>query len=315
MDVFSEGSRWQFKCLYRKRWVDCTDEEDRALKGAYLGCSFASPTAEYSLGQARFRTDFSRMTRTNLASKAAMSLRLEGGALPKDPPRTRPIRAARSGEAVARAGAQELPGPPPGAEALPEAEAAAEGGDGTYRFDFVLQLKDRDDFGRIMAYHMVKSGNVPGVFSAVYFKAIEVHGYEVELRSRDNLEGLLDRDECYPIRFRYDPPMARGKVLLNINEAEYGYMETNCNAIGWIILTLSGDDPVRSPDECKTHFHKRCFQRFQIYKADFEYQNYLNVDPGKDKNLDAAGPLVASVGPNLKDVFRGEQDIINLLFG
>merc|ERR1719191_1645735 len=86
MDQFKASSRWQFMCAFRKEWVNCTEEEDTILKEAYLNCSEEAPTHQYAVSNLKIRADFSKMTRTNLASERVFELKLVGGQLPFTPP-------------------------------------------------------------------------------------------------------------------------------------------------------------------------------------------------------------------------------------
>ena len=43
--AFSAESRWQYKCSYRRAWVDVSAEEDRQLKEHYLAQKRLWPTS------------------------------------------------------------------------------------------------------------------------------------------------------------------------------------------------------------------------------------------------------------------------------
>lgn len=341
---FKPSSRWQFFCKFRKEWINCTAEEDQSLKAAFLVCNEEAPTHQYILNNLKMKVDFSKMLRTNLASERAFELKLVGGQLPFAPPglagkkmRGRK-KLASVVEKVPEQNTEETPKPPaPEADEVPpaglqaktllsEPEEETTPAERAVKFDFVpnmsgkfeftLQLEDKDDWGKVFLYKMLEAGIDIRAIDVRYVVATDKRGRSTS-RNREEMREMFEVARSYPVKVTYDPP---DKLHPNNwwpgEKAEWEFQSLLMN---YIKASITGPGAV-TMDEIKYRHHRCVFERFQLYVGEEEF--WLTDQPFSEDEFYAKYPemapmvsLAAKVGPRLRDIFRGKEEILNMLFG
>lgn len=330
-------------CAFRKEWVNCTEDEDQTLKEAYSKCSEQAPTHQYAINNLKIRVDFSEMTRTNLASERVFELKLAGGQLPFPPPgpagkkmKRRGVRKAsdvaeKASDNVADAKAEEsvqrkrLSGT---AATLAKLSSPGElTPDDAVRFDFkpsmsakfefVLELEDRDDWGRIVIYKMFEAG--------LDFKSIDPRMFVVTdkkgrstRRNREEMQEMLEVSRSYPVKVSYNPPEYLNPLIWNHTAGMKMDWELQNLLMSFIKWSITGPGAVLE-HEVKYYFHSCIFQRYQLYvhESSMWHDETMTEEEFYLRYPDIA-PLIGlavKVGPALRDIFRGKEEILNMLFG
>lgn len=358
MASFKSGSRWQFFCQFRKEWITCSAEEDEILKSAYLKCEEA-PTHKYAVNNLKIKVDFTRMSRTNLASERSFDLKLTGGQLPFPPPgaaskKTRGTRMASSralqkaeGESKAEVRETEQRETEQAAmspdddkndyatidallrksqegmtvESKEKELKAAEQFDFvpnlSGKFEFTLNLEDKDDWGRVFLYKMFEAGIDPINLDPRFVVVTDKRGRSTS-RNREEMREMMEVVRSYPVKVTYDPP----EVL---NPQKWGTQQEKCEwefeniLMHFIKASITGPN-APTMEEIKYRQHRCGFQRYQLYVG--EADQWMPDNPMSEEEIflkyPEMGPMVTLalvVGPRLQDVFRGKEEMLNLLFG
>jgi len=304
-----------------------------------LKCSEEAPSHQYSIGNLKLRADFSRMTRTNLASERVFELKLVGGSLPFPPPGPAGKKLKRRGtrktveaeeEAAAKMPVEKLEDATLAKLPSPE-EMTHDVRDGpsddVVRFDFkpstvgsfefTLELEDRDDWGRIMLYKMFEAGITPTHADPRFLVVTDKKGRSTR-RDREEMKEMLEVARSYPVKVSYKPPEWMNPNLWNHAGGMRGDWEIQNLLMSYIKWSITGPDAVKE-HEVKYYQHKTTFQRYQIYVG--ESHNWWHDSFSEEEFMlkyAEAAPMVSlaiKVGPRLRDVLRGKEEILNLLFG
>eukprot|EP00747_Dinoflagellata_sp_TGD_P143644 gnl/TRDRNA2_/TRDRNA2_176417_c3_seq1.p1 gnl/TRDRNA2_/TRDRNA2_176417_c3~~gnl/TRDRNA2_/TRDRNA2_176417_c3_seq1.p1 ORF type:complete len:395 (+),score=93.72 gnl/TRDRNA2_/TRDRNA2_176417_c3_seq1:52-1236(+) len=376
-EAYAPNARFQYRCPFRKRWVDCLEEEDTVLKKAFLQANDENPSAEYAVNSVRMLSDFSRMKRTNLISKVSMDLKLEGGKLPRPQPKVNseldPAQVKMSAKAKQT---KEVQAPKPDSHIVGDDEESEEEeeeelndaakfmhqlhadmdvkkaaeGEATAKedpkmpkpiyhaagnsywsypykgmdpwkgtFEFKLPLENKDSFAEIIKYEAMTKGVTPEDFDSRFLSLTDARGRVIEVSrnppNNDKVEAMLDDSRSYPIKVKYKPP----KNFHNMDPFQRAEFETNSFMMQWIRSTVEDED---SPTLAEVkHMHQRLgFERYQMY-----VQDDLDAYTRKNMSLEEYGArypdrvpgllMIMKTGPVLKQVFRGEEDILAYIFG
>jgi hypothetical protein len=325
-------------CAFRKEWVNCTEEEDQILKEAYLKCGEQAPTHQYVINNLKIRADFSEMTRTNLASERVFELKLVGGQLPFPPPgpaakkvKRRGMRKSLAAEKAAETKAGDAK-PEEGTVATlakdfkPEELSADFIAQDTARFDFkpntsgqfefTLELEDRDDWGRIMIYKILECGIGYKYIDPRFLVVTDKKGRSTK-RNREDMMDMLEVARSYPVKVTYNPPDFVNPLIWNHAAGIRQEWEVQCLLMSFIKWSITGQGAVQE-NEVKYYQHKCGFQRYQLYV----HESHMWIDTMSEEEFYLRYPEIApiiglavKVGPALRDVFRGKEEILNLLFG
>lgn len=326
MSQFTPTSRWQFYCQFRKEWVNCSVEEDQKLKDAYLNCSEEAPMQAYTMNKLKMRADFSKMLRINLASERSFELKLLGGHLPFPPPglATKKLRSRKKGilaleqENEAKIETKDrITVQPPWLDVNQNDEERFDFvPNWSGKFDFTLELEDKDDWGRVFLYKTLEAGVNLAEIDSRYLSATDKRGRSTR-RNREEMQEMLGLARSYPVKVTYDPP-----ELLNPRNwapTERIGWELDSLLMHFIKSSITGPGAV-TMDEVKYRHHQCVFQRYQLYCAEADMWNADN--PMNEQEFYAKLPQMApiiqlamKVGPRLRDIFRGKEEILNLLFG
>lgn len=324
--LFPDGSAWEYSCPFRREWVDCDEEEDLQLKGAYAQFMDAGAwEVEYLLHFIRFRADFRGMARTNTASGRRMGIRLRGGELP----------GAGLAEIAAAEGsaADHTPGNP---MLAPDALVCAETGKPVPlevrrawghgippeftlagEFDFTLAApQERGQLGEKLSWHMMSAGVEPANLNVAFLTFRDRLG-NVATGSRNAVQHMLDKDNNFPVHVTYKTAtIFKGVAAGDLVGQEV--VRTHMLAVKNCINELNGDiNRVK-------HLHQRQqFERFILYLEDLKYQGGDDLsDAMSMEELCTKFPAASNhfaltyktIG-NLARVLRGEVDILEYLFG
>lgn len=326
MVPFPAESRWQYKCPFRKVWVDVTPEEDRHLKEGYARCS-QEPAVAYMLNGVRFTTDFTSLLRTNVASKRSMEVRLRDGELPFAPPRPErdgpaPTAASlgqESGiqECVVPANLDDGPqGPVPFQVRKAMGQGVAEGMTMSGKFEFSLEASEKEQLGEMLTWHMLAAGIPPHLLDSRHLRFITKKGHPIS-NSKEEVARALDNVANYPVKVRYEPP----QVFRGVPPESVVHFEVNRIWLKFIkdaVAQLGGDIY-----NVKHRHQQKTFERYMLYLEDHYYQNDDNLDDAttlyeflaKYPHMYFTFNLTEKTGPNLARVLRGEVDVLEYLFG
>mmetsp|Transcript_21940 Transcript_21940/g.38561 ORF Transcript_21940/g.38561 Transcript_21940/m.38561 type:complete len:335 (+) Transcript_21940:92-1096(+) len=329
---FRSGTRWQFQCNIRKDWVNCTQDEDTMLKDAYLKCSGEKPTFSYELKNIKIKVDFSKMKRLNLASEREVDLRLSGGSLPFPPPGP----AAKKHKSKKAKAALESSAPEP-AETFDdsfvpgkEMEAEKEVTDAekfqfktnmTGKFEFTLPLEDKEDWALVFLYKMFESGITPQECDLRWLTFTDKKGRVVTTRQRQEFEEMFELARCYPITVKYDPPPEFNQRVSywGTFQEHKAVWELNNLLLSYIKWSITGPGSVQGLHEIKYRWHKCVYERYQLYaQEDFNKTENVWTEQEFFVKYPELGPVVTlaiKVGPRLRDILRGKEEILNMLFG
>jgi hypothetical protein len=321
MAQFKPSSRWQFFCQFRKEWVNCTAEEDQNLKDAYLCCSEEAPAHYYTVNGLKIKADFSRMMRINLTSDRSFELKLVGGQLPFTPPgpaakKMRGRRRYMITEPAEKAEDDKV-------EEKPQ-ESASKAADldlefvpnMSGKFEVSLNLEDRDDWGKVLIYKMLEAGVDMMSIDPRYLIATDKRGRSTS-RNREELREMLDVARSYPVKVTYNPPDRLHPSRWHVGERPGWELDSLLMYFIKASITVLGAVQYA---EIKYRWHKCIFQRYQLYVAEGDFWNTempLTQEEFYTKfpQLAPEVSLAIKVGPRLRDVFRGKEEILNLLFG
>uniref|UniRef100_A0A7S4SPL4 WWE domain-containing protein n=1 Tax=Alexandrium monilatum TaxID=311494 RepID=A0A7S4SPL4_9DINO len=339
MADFGADQKFQYKCPFRKAWVDCGAEEDQQLKEAYLKLQKGGgqPEVAYLLNGVRFKTDFSGMVRTNVASKRTMEVRLKGGSLPFPPPAPEAGASAPSEASMGKPDGVPQESDEKGAVPLsPEAlmtglegkpfphgvrkawgQGLPQGVTMSGRFEFTMQLDDKDYLGEMLTWNMIAAGIDPEAFDSHRVLAFTNKNKQTVIGNREEIEKMLTSDQSYPITVTYHPP----RTYDGMPESEVPGWEVQRTFLKFIKEAVANVDG----DIYKVkHVHqRRTFERYLLYLEDYYYQNDDDLaDSMYGWELYMRYPfmtgslgLIDKTGPNLTKVLRGEADVLEFLFG
>mmetsp|Transcript_75380 Transcript_75380/g.243856 ORF Transcript_75380/g.243856 Transcript_75380/m.243856 type:complete len:339 (-) Transcript_75380:85-1101(-) len=337
MADFKDGQSFQYKCPFRKVWVDCSSDEDYTLKGEYLKLQKGGqPEVAYQLNGVRFKANFASMSRTNVASKRTMELRLKGGDLPFPPPQqpgAPPPSEASMGKPDGVPQESEVTGAVP---LSPEAlMTSVEGkpfphvvrkawGHGTPegmtmagRFTFQMQLEDKDHLGEMLTWHMMSAGISPEQFDAHRTLAFTNRYGQTVVGNRAEIEGMLTNDQSYPVTVSYQPP----KVFDGMPPDQVPGWELQRTFLKFVKQSVG--DLNAEIYNVKHKHQRRTFERYLLYLEDHYYQNDDHLDTAMTNwefymrfpFMAGSLGLIDKTGPNLSRVLRGEADVLEFLFG
>lgn len=338
MASFGEDSVWEYRCPFRKAWVEVKPDEDAKLKEAYLRCNESSPEFAYLLNGVRFKTDFSSMLRTNVASQRTMELRLARGDLPFPPPAPKPGVAPPSAASLGNDTGEQLEktihvGPVPlSAEALTTGgvdtkpvphsirkawgQGIQPGVTMSQEFEFTMQLEDKDFLGELLTWNMLKAGIAPDQLHNQLLYFVDKAG-QVVVNNKEGIERMLSNPGSYPLRVLYKPPFwCKGMPAERVPSYQ----------IHRTFLKFVKDAVMNVDQEIKNvkHWHqRRTFERFLLYLEDHYHQTEDKLDDalsnwelyGTYPFMTGSLGLVDKTGPNMTRVLKGEADILEFLFG
>jgi len=323
MASFPPGSLWQFHCGIRKDWVSCKPDEDAKLKEAYRKISEADPTCVYSLNNVKFRADFSRMTRTNLASLREVSLRLQGGDLPSPVPKPSSEPAEVPKKPTIPRKSFEAPGSDAIAAMTPEERAQMEEFENKWNkyvdwepnvsgnCEFSVELSEKDDFNEIFVYKLMEAGIRPENIAKHYLAITDANGRKVA-REDDKMQEVINNPRSYPIVVKYDAPESM-RELPPERHIEKIRDEILLKYIAECI------DEVKTIDEVKHNHQKNVWERYKLYVLDgdpfkHDSRSAAEMREAYQHQISAADSVMKS-GPNLARILRGQEDILSFLFG
>ncbi|CAE7768452.1 RFC5 [Symbiodinium sp. CCMP2592] len=348
--AFPAASRWQYKCPFRKAWVDVSDAEDRQLKEAFLSLARGgAPVAQCKLGSLRFRTDFRTMLRTNVASQRCAEVRLRDGVLPFAPPppaEEGPSRASlglEEGLANERIAPCDLESGPSGQGkvshlvahrafdwrerliACPQlAEVRKAWGQGieegitmSGQFEFTMQASDKESFGEMLSWQMLAAGIPPPSLDNRCLKFTDARGTEA-MGNKQEISKMLTNPASYPVRVSYFPHPAF-KFVRPERVPELEAMRTHLKFVQEAVAELDGN-----MDNVKHTHQRRTFERYLLYLEDHYYQtgDDLHDTLSWEEVVQKYGPdkemfflLTKKTGPGLSKILRGEIDVLEYLFG
>lgn len=336
MADFGVDQNFQYKCPFRKAWVDCSADEDGKLKEAYLKLQKGggSPEVAYLLNGVRFKTDFSSMIRTNVASKRTAEVRLKGGNLPFAPPKgPTPPSEASLGKPDGVPEESELKKAVPlspealliGEEGKPFphgvrrawGQGIPEGMTMTGRFSFQMQLEDKDYLGEMLTWNMMAAGIAPEAMQADgYLFFTSVSGQTI-VGNRPEIEKLLANDKSYPVNVAYQPPKVFDGMIpseipsFEVQRSFLRFIKNACADVNYEIYNV------------KHKHQRRTFERYLLYLEDHYHQtdDYLETAMSnwelymRYPFMTGSMGLIDKTGPNLTKVMRGEADVLEFLFG
>lgn len=298
------------------------------MKDAFLDCSEERPTHKYSLNSLKMKADFSKMVRTNLASERSFDLKLVGGQLPFAPPG--PIGKKMRGRkkvVEAREKAQdEKIEEPIVATALAQEMKVEDSGQAHEKFDFVphlsgkfefiLNLEDREDWGKVFVYKMLEAGIDLRTMDPRYVVVTDKRGRSTS-RKREEMREMMEVARSYPVKVLYNPPdMLQASKWSQGERIDWEFQNL---LMYFIKASITGPGAV-TMDEIKYRHHRCVFERYQLYVGEGDFWNLdnpLNEEEFFHKFPEMA-PMVSlavKVGPRLRDIFRGKEEILNMLFG
>eukprot|EP00933_Yihiella_yeosuensis_P004373 TRINITY_DN108740_c0_g1_i1.p1 TRINITY_DN108740_c0_g1~~TRINITY_DN108740_c0_g1_i1.p1 ORF type:complete len:365 (-),score=58.38 TRINITY_DN108740_c0_g1_i1:72-1097(-) len=339
--AFEDCSHWQFKCPFRKAWIDVTPAEDSQLKEAYLRtCKPQSTSSDEALepvsicnvGGVRFSTDFRSMLRTNLASRRSMEVRIRNGDLPFPTPVPRegsscaaPSAASlgkEEGLVAERIAPADFTASRPGDKELPQTVRKAWGQgvpDGitlSGEFEFVMKSADKELFGEMLTWHMLSAGILPGALDNRCLKFFD-HKGQVAVGSKEDIVRMMENPNSYPIKVKYEPhPAFKGMEPDKVPD-----YEVNRVMLRWV------KDAVAEMDanlyNVKHKHQRRTFERYLLYLEDHYYQTGDMLEDAPDHLkvierypwMEKAFLLTNKTGPNLSKILKGEIDVLEYLFG
>lgn len=331
MTTFPAGSRFQYKCPFRKAWVDVSIEEDNKLKDGYLKAQKGGPTEiAYIMNSVRFKTNFSSLCRINVASKRQMEVRLKGGDLPGKPPAgpTAPSPASL-GKEDATPDESAVPEGVPLALKTPGPDGKQIGHDvrrawghtdpdikGSMKFAFTMEYADKDYLGEMLAYHMKVADLAPEMFFKEVLSFTDKRG-KTATNSKRDIQKMLSDSGSYPVHVSYDASKKYQAVPperipdIDTDRCFLRVIHEAANKVEWDIMKV------------KHKHQRRAFERFLLY---MEEQRYQNEDDPKDApdvmEYYQRYPwrygmfnLIDKTGPNMGRILAGEADVLEFLFG
>merc|ERR1712118_9356 len=185
-------------------------------------------------------------------------------------------------------------------------------------FEFKLPLENKDSFAEIVKYEAMTKGVSAEDFDSRFLSLTDARGRVIEVSrnppNNDKVEATLDDSRSYPIKVKYKPP----KNFHNMDPGQRAEFETSSFMMQWIRATVEDED---SPTmEQVKHMHQRLgFERYQMYCQD-DQDAYTR----KNLSLEEYGMrypervpsllMIMKTGPMLKQVFKGEEDILAYIF-
>jgi len=327
--AFEASSKWQYKCPFRKTWVDVSQEEDLQLKDSYIKIrKGGGPVAVCKVGTVKFSTDFRNMLRTNLASRRSMEVRLQGGELPFPAPSPEagqegPSRASQGleeGLALKRIAPADLDAGSAGPK-VPDfiRKAWGQGCENVTmsgRFEFSMDASDKDLLGEMLSYHMLRAGVTPQALDNKCLIFTNKKG-ETAVANKEDVARMLSNPSSYPIIVSYEPHTAFKGVA-----GETGVRDHHINRVT-LKFVKEAVAEIGSIDNVKHTHQRRTFERYLLYLSDHYYQSEDDLSDAMDmKEVCAAYPgvekaflLIDKTGPGLSKILRGEIDVLEYLFG
>lgn len=327
--AFEAGSKWQYKCPFRKTWVDVSPEEDLQLKDAYIKVrKGGGPVAVCKVGTVKFSTDFRNMLRTNLASRRSMEVRLQGGELPFPAPSPEagqegPSRASQGleeGLAPERIAPADLDGGPSEPK-VPNfiRKAWGQGNEDltlSGRFEFTIEASEKDLFAEMLSYHMLISGVNPRALDNRCLIFTNKKG-ETAVANKEDVARMLSNPGSYPIRVSYEPRTAFKGIA-----GDEAVMQSQITRV-FLKFVKDAVAELGSINNVKHTHQRRTFERYLLYLSDHYYQSEDDLsDAMSHHEAIAAYPgtekmflLTEKTGPGLPKILRGEIDVLEYLFG
>ncbi|CAK9106876.1 Delta(2)-enoyl CoA isomerase 1) (AtECI1) [Durusdinium trenchii] len=319
--AFVKGSHWQYRCPFRKAWVDVSADEDRQLKEAYLALPRGGqPVAMCKIGSLKFSTDFRNLIRTNVASKRTMEVRLRDGDLPFPTPKgpEAPSEAslgANSPESIAPCELE-------AARTVPHSVRKAwghgieSGITMSGEFEFTMEASEKELFGEMLSWNMLAAGISPQSLDNRCLKFTSSQG-EVSMGSKKEIAKMLGNPRAYPIHISYKPHPAFKFVA-----PQYvPHMEVTRTMLKFTQTAVAELDG--KLDNVKHKHQRRTFERYLLYLEDHYYQtgddlsDALDMEAVVNKYPETAFSflLINKTGPGLSKILRGEIDVLEYLFG
>ncbi|CAL1156254.1 unnamed protein product [Cladocopium goreaui] len=320
--VFPKDSCWQYKCPFRKTWVDVSKEEDRQLKEAYRSLPKGGyPVAVCNVGTSKFSTDFQTMIRTNVASKRCMEVRLRDGPLPfklQDSAEEAPASSSLDGDGLGIAPCDlEMDG-----KKVPHSVRKAWGQgieDGitmSGQFEFTLEATEKECFGEMLSWNILAAGILPQNLDNRCLKFTSAQGDE-SMGSKKDIAKMLANPRAYPIHISYKPHPA----FLFMPREQVQHIEVQRTFLKMVkeaVAELDGN-----LDNVKHKHQRRTFERYLLYLEDHYSQTGDDLSDALDMETcvklypeTAFGfLLISKTGPGLPKILRGEIDVLEYLFG
>jgi len=336
MADFGANQSFQYKCPFRKAWVDCSTAEDSQLKEAYLKLQKGGGSSEaaYLLNGVRFKTDFSSMIRTNVASKRTAEVRLKGGDLPFPPPKgaVSPSEASMGKPDGVPAESDLKKAVPLSPEALLIGEEGKpfphvvrkawgqgipEGMTMTGRFKFTMQVEDKDFLGEMLTWHMISAGIAAESFQAQRYLAFTNVAGQTIIANRQEIENMMANERSYPITVSYHPPKVFEGMIpeeipgYEVQRTFLRFIKNACTDVNYEIYNV------------KHKHQRRTFERYLLYLEDHYHQCDDHLEDAMNgwelymryPFMTGSMGLIDKTGPNLTKVLRGEADVLEFLFG
>lgn len=294
------------------------------MKVAYSDAANNGPTeVGYNLHGVRFRADFRLLTRSNLASKRVMQLRLRDGELPFRIPGQRSAEASEADAISAARGiapdslvcaATGQPVPVDVRKAwgqgIPEEFTM------TGAFEFILQLVDRERLGELLSWHIMSAGVDAQSLNMAALTFTDRWG-NVAAQSKEVVQRMLEKESNFPVKIKYAPPKAFQSMTPQ-DMLHYETVRTHLLAVKNAVKELDGDIT-----KVKHLHQKKTFERYLLYLEDHKYQSEDDLSDAmtveelvrKYPHLGGVFGLTYKVCGDLPRVLRGEVDILEYLFG
>ena len=319
--AFVKGSHWQYRCPFRKAWVDVSADEDRQLKEAYLALPRGGqPVAMCKIGSLKFSTDFRNLIRTNVASKRTMEVRLRDGDLPFPTPKG---PEAPSGASLGANSPESIaPCELEAARTVPHSVRKAwghgieSGITMSGEFEFTMEASEKELFGEMLSWNMLAAGISPQSLDNRCLKFTSSQG-EVSMGSKKEIAKMLGNPRAYPIHISYKPHPAFKFVA-----PQYvPHMEVTRTMLKFTQTAVAELDG--KLDNVKHKHQRRTFERYLLYLEDHYYQtgddlsDALDMEAVVNKYPETAFSflLINKTGPGLSKILRGEIDVLEYLFG
>jgi len=336
MPDFNPDQKFQYKCPFRKVWVDCGSEEDAKLKFEYMNLQKGGqPEVGYLLNGVRFKMNFASMVRSNVASKRTMEARLSSGQLPFPAPQAQQFpapTAASTGKPDGVPHESEVKGAVPlspealmtGVEGQPFPHVVRKAwGHGTPpgvtmsgRFQFQIKLEDKNFLGELLTWNMTAAGILPQALDNTKLFFTSRHGMTA-VANREEIEKILTNDASYPVTVNYAPEQFRDGMTPE-SAMSYEVERTFLKIIQKSVADLNGDIY-----KVKHKHQRRTFERYLLYLEDHYYQTGDKLETALTiEEMWVKSPwqvqflgLIGKTGPALTKVLKGEADVLDYLFG
>ena len=314
--IFLRDSHWQYKCPFRKAWVDVSNEEDRQLKEAY-SClpKGGSPVALCNVGTVKFSTDFRSMIPTNVASKRCMEVRLRDGQLPFELDGTPPTPAADV-RGIAPCDLEVNGKKVPHSVRKAWGQGIEDGITLSGEFEFILEASEKESFGEMLSWNMLAAGIMPHTLDNRCLRFTSDQGEEA-MGSKKDIAKMLSNPRSYPIRISYKPhPAFKFMPREHVPSIEVG--RTMLKFTKEAVAELDG-----KLDNVKHKHQRRTFERYLLYLEDHYRQTGDDLSDALDMETCVktypetafAFLLINKTGPGLPKILRGEIDVLEYLFG